>query len=457
MSAGLNQLRIAPLVCQLPNAAIVRKVMHPFMIKKLVLAALAACWAMTQGFPADFRITSFDRLGHVSWANAPISGIVTVETAADPAGPWQPQCNYFSTNASGQASLPPPTNQTFYRLLAVDITADQNGFDNLVYSYGIIETIAGKGDFPADGLNNWLPEYEGGPATNANLSRPHFSVADRAGNIYIADKDSHAILKVSPDGNIHTAAGTHVEGDNGDGPALATSLQLNHPNGEYLKDDGTLYIMDTNNGKIRRVETNGMMSTLIIADTNLYSLGRGLWVSDDETLAYMAANTSLLKWTPDNGVEEVSRGWGELGTLLVDAAGNVLLTDRLADSVWLMTPDGSATKFAGNGSASPIIDGTPALEVGLYCVRGIWPFPTGGYLYALECGSQIAYQDADGYVYVLVDGTQGNIHQGDGQWFYAGPKVSNCRSVTMDYRGNILITENDAGYVRRVRFQRLLP
>jgi sugar lactone lactonase YvrE len=427
------------------------------MIKKFLLAALAACWAMPQGFPAGFRIDSFDRLGHVSWTNGPASGIVTVETAADPAGPWRPHCNFFSTNASGQATLPPPTNQTFYRLLAVDITPDQNGFGNLVYAYGIIETIAGKGEFATDGLNNWLPDYEGGPATNANLSRPHFSVADRAGNIYIADKNSNAILMVTPDGNIHTVAGTHVAGDTGDGPDFATSLELNHPNGEYLKDDGTLYIMDTNNHKIRRLDTNGIMSTIIFIDPH-YSLGRGLWVSDDETLAYIAASTTLLKWTPDNGVEVASQGWGELGTLLVDPSGNVLLTDRLGDSVWLMTPDGSATRFAGNGTTAPIIDGTPALEVGLYCVRGIWPFSTGGYLYAMECGSQIAYQDAGGYVYVLVDGQQGNIHLGDGEWFYTpGPKVSNCRSVTMDYRGNILITENDAGYVRRVRFQRLQP
>jgi DNA-binding beta-propeller fold protein YncE len=177
-----------------------------------------------------------------------------------------------------------------------------------------------------------------------------------------------------------------------------------------------------------------------------------------ETLAYIAANSSLLKWTLANGVEELNRGWGELGTLIVDASGNILVTDRNGDGVFLVTPDGSPTRFAGNGTTAPIIDGTPALEVGLYCVRGIWPFPTGGYLYAMECGSQIAYQDADGYVYVLVDGQQGNIHLGDGEWFYTpGPKVSNCRSVTMDYRGNILITENDAGYVRRVRFQRLQP
>src|SRR5258708_21415425 len=98
------------IVCRLPNAAIVRKVLHPFMIKRYVLAAMAACCAMTQGFPADFRITSFDRLGHVGWTNAPISGIVTVETAADPAAPCQPPGHFFSTNASGPTSLHPPTH-----------------------------------------------------------------------------------------------------------------------------------------------------------------------------------------------------------------------------------------------------------------------------------------------------------------------------------------------------------
>jgi hypothetical protein len=47
---------------------------------------------------------------------------------------------------------------------------------------------------------------------------------------------------------------------------------------------------------------------------------------------------------------------------------------------------------------------------------------------------------------------------GDGEWFYnSGPKVSECRSVAVDPLGNMLIVENDAGYVRRIRFLPFTP
>src|SRR5205085_9141065 len=154
--------------------------------------------------------------------------------------------------------------------------------------------IAGKGQFNQDGSNFWQASYEGGPATKANLSRPHFAMADRAGNIFSADKDSHSILKVTPDGRIHTVAGTHVGGDNGDGPAAGTSLQLNFPNGEWVRSDGTVYILDTGNSKIRKLDTNGVMTTLFSVGSGI-AIGRGLWVKDDESLCYFCSGTELRK------------------------------------------------------------------------------------------------------------------------------------------------------------------
>src|SRR5256886_17333067 len=125
-------------------------------------------------------------------------------------------------------------------------------------------------------------------------------MADDAGNIYIADKDSHSILEITSDGTIHTFAGTHVGGFNGDGPAAATSLQLNFPNGEWVRGDGTVYILDTDNGRIRRVDTFGVMTTLFTVAGGI-STGRGLWVSADESLVYFASGTDLKKWTPIGG------------------------------------------------------------------------------------------------------------------------------------------------------------
>ena len=60
-------------------------------------------------------------------------------------------------------------------------------------------------------------------------------MADRVGNIYIADKNSHSVLRVATNGTIHTHAGTHVGGFDGEGPASATNLQLNLPNAPRVR------------------------------------------------------------------------------------------------------------------------------------------------------------------------------------------------------------------------------
>jgi hypothetical protein len=99
-----------------------------------------------------------------------------------------------------------------------------------------------------------------------------------------------------------------------------------------------------------------------------------------------------------------------------------------------------------------------ALNTGLYGVRGVWLMPNGGYLLATHEGSQVLYVDASGIIHVFVDGALGNVHDGDGDYFHSpGLKVSEVRAVSMDSRGNILITENDYGYVRMISFLRLTP
>jgi len=100
-------------------------------------------------------------------------------------------------------------------------------FEVFAAKYDILTTIAGKGEMDESGVGEWLEEYEGGPAIEAELSRPHFAMADGLGNVYIADKESHAIRKVSPDGIITTVAGTNVAGYNGDGlaPAIPGTLK----------------------------------------------------------------------------------------------------------------------------------------------------------------------------------------------------------------------------------------
>ena len=102
----------------------------------------------------------------------------------------------------------------------------------------MLTALAGAGGTTASPTDKWLPEFDGGPATNALLSRPHIAMADRAGNVFIADKEAHAIRKVTPDGLIHTVAGNNVPGYGTTSPVPATSASLYNPNGLWVREDG---------------------------------------------------------------------------------------------------------------------------------------------------------------------------------------------------------------------------
>ncbi|MEO8352377.1 MAG: hypothetical protein ABI680_11645, partial [Chthoniobacteraceae bacterium] len=123
----------------------------------------------------------------------------------------------------------------FPRALAIAATLSSAAFaesdwDTVRTGYGLLTHVAGAGF--EQNFNSWLPAFENGSALTAELSNPHMAQADAAGNIYIADKESNSILKVTPAGTIHTVAGTHDAGFDGDGPALAR--QLNQPNGVFV-------------------------------------------------------------------------------------------------------------------------------------------------------------------------------------------------------------------------------
>ena len=407
----------------------------------------------------SLRVTSFGRDGVLMWTNAPVPGVCTLQTANTPLGPWVPGQNVFATNSAGRLTSPIDGGTRFHRMQAADVSPTLQGFTNLVWAYGILETIAGNGFGRMDGVSYWSAAYEGGRATSAALSRPHIAMADRAGNVYIADENSQSVLKVALDGTIHTHAGNHLAGFNGEGPGAAITLQLNQPNGLWVRADGTVYVLDTNNGRVRRVTTNGIMATLFLATTDGSALntGRGLWVKDDESLAYFCAGTKVRSWTPSGGLHTLASGFSELGTLAVEASGDIIVCDRGANYVYRVHPDGSQVTLAGNGGTIGGGDGYPALVTGLSGVRSPWPVPTGGYLLLSHEGCQLWYLDSAGIIHLLLNGGGGTTHSGDGAFFYdpSVQKISEGRCVTMDYGGNILVCESDYGYIRRIRFQRM--
>jgi hypothetical protein len=426
---------------------------------------LILCPLLTQAAGNSFRINAVNRNGQLFWTNAFTAGVCTVEAAAQLNGSnshttWIPQQNYFTTNSAGAVGVPLSAGSGFFRLLAVNISTNTpQAYTNLVQSYGLLHTIAGSGnDAGVDGVNYWLPVFEGGYATNAALSRPHFAMEDNAGNVFIVDKNSDSVLKVTPDGRIHTVAGTHVIGNGPDGSTIATTVAMNLPNGLWVRGDGTVYVLDTGNSKVRRLDTNGLMTTLF-TDSKGINNGRGLWVKDDESLVYYASGSNLKQWTPGGGTKTLNNDFNNLGNIIISGT-KIVATDRDDNTVWLVnTNNGNRTLLFGNGGTNPVVDDTLAATNSLNDVRGVWQPPIGGYFLAIDNGAQLLYVDVTGMIHIFVNGYD-NTHAGDGQWFYNNPSVpkfGQLRSVSMDHLGNLLIVENDIGYVRRIDFHRLSP
>ncbi len=322
-------------------------------------------------------------------------------------------------------------------------------FEDVLASFGNLSTVAGRGQLD-NNLSGWTDAMEGGLATAAELSRPHMTMADAAGNLYIADKEANGIRVVTPDGSIATFAGTNVAGYNGDG--LATASQVSLPNGLYTFADGTTYILDLGNSRIRRIGTDGTLVT-IVEDPDGISAGRGLWVSADETEIFYASGTRVRQWTVEDGLSTYADGFTELGNIDVDPLDGLLVTtDRGGHLVHKVLPDGTKIAIAGNGTTVGGVSGMPATEVALNEVRGINFDTTGGYYVATHRDSDVWYVDTEGIISLLVPGDRNdNTHGGDGQPLTVpGDKISEPRAVAVGPNRELIITENDRGFVRVV-------
>lgn len=157
---------------------------------------------------------------------------------------------------------------------------------------GIIETMAGTGQAGYGG--------DGGPAVSAVLNEPCALVVDHRDRLFLADQSNNRVRMIDlATGVISTVAGTGESGYSGEGPA--TQAALAGPSGLAVDREGTLYIADTFNGRIRRVDLASGTITTILGDGGAYQFQGDL------------EETALT----------VSRPYG----IAVDGEGNVLLTD----------------------------------------------------------------------------------------------------------------------------------
>ena len=168
-----------------------------------------------------------------------------------------------------------------------------------VDSDGIITTVAGNG--VVDEAGNGMFSGEGGAATEASLDLPTDVLVDGDGNLYIADTGNNRIRKVDSEGVITTVAGTGNRGHGFDG-GPATQTRLNAPTGIALDGDGNLYIADTGNNRIRRVESQGVITAVAGLDTlgrtalSILKTPRGIAITDaGDLLISDSGNNRILR------------------------------------------------------------------------------------------------------------------------------------------------------------------
>lgn len=213
---------------------------------------------------------------------------------------------------------------------------------------GILSTYAGGGP---GGASSRGFSGDGGPADRALLANPVGLEIDGAGNIYFADLDNQRIRKIDTNGIITTIAGTGTAGFSGDGGA-ATAARLNAPHGVGVDAQGNVYIADSTNYRIRKVTPAGVISTVA-------GNGEVITINPNGTISGNgdngpAVNANIVPWD-----------------VKVDAAGNLYISDWLNHRIRRVDTAGVITTVAGTGAAGYSGDGGAAADARINAPTGL--------------------------------------------------------------------------------------
>lgn len=162
-----------------------------------------------------------------------------------------------AVDSAGNIYIADPFNNVVRVVCAnqTPIACTNSAFGSIVWAAGDINTLAGNNALGAAYTG------DGGPATGSTMNNPVAVLLDPAGNLYVTDNGNNVVRRIDTQGIITTVAGNGIAGFAGDGgPALQASL--NSPKGLALDANGNLYIADTVNSVIRMVEPDGVITTI---------------------------------------------------------------------------------------------------------------------------------------------------------------------------------------------------
>jgi sugar lactone lactonase YvrE len=225
---------------------------------------------------------------------------------------------------------------------------------------------------------------DGGPAREARLNRPCAVAVDREGSLYIADYMNHRVRKVGRDGTIATLAGTGEPGFGGDG-GPAAKARLQGPYGVSVDRHGNVYVADQRNNRVRKITAEGLISTV--------------------------AGNGKRRFEGDGGPATAAALAGPDATVS-DEEGNLYIADSGNHRVRKVSPDGTITTVAGTeqGFAG---DRGPAVRARLNLPAALALDPKGN-LYVGDFHNHVVRKVSPDGVIQTVAGTGERGFNGDG-------------------------------------------
>jgi trimeric autotransporter adhesin len=327
---------------------------------------------------------------------------------------------------------------------------------------GIISTVAGTG--------TWSYSGDGGPALSATLTNPQGVAIDNAGNLYVADSISQVVRKVNAaTGVISTVAGNGLVGYSGDG-GLAVKATLNNPLAVALDGAGNLYIADQGNNAIRKVNAVTRQITTVAGGATSGSGVDGIGDGGPATSAllngpndialdglgnlYIADSFNGLIRRVDavSGQITVAVGSGlnnPMGIAL-DAAGNLYIADtsnnviRRVDAV-----SGKVTIVAGTGVSGFGGDSGAATNAKLATPVGVRLDAAGNLYIADQANNRIRQVNAQSGIITTIAGTGAAKYLGDGGVPTAAA-LNAPTGVAVDAAGNVFIADYANNVIRKI-------
>ncbi len=236
----------------------------------------------------------------------------------------------------------------------------------------IVSTIAGTPN--QAGFNN-------GPATLAKFSTPSGLAFDVSDNLYIVDTDNHCIRKLDSTGNVSTLAGTC--GSMGFGDGAAQQARFNRPHGIAIDSTGNIFVADRDNYRIRKIDPNGVVSTIAGDGKSGYQDGppdqarfyEPFGIAVDKNGVIFVADTRnhrIRKIDPQTGVTTYAGSgtpdhqdgaalqarFSRPHSLVLDPQGNLLVVDTDNHCIRKIAPTGQVSTMAGHPTLG-FYDGPP--------------------------------------------------------------------------------------------------